>query len=513
MNLAQLLIKAARTHGQRPAISCGHEVALAYGQLLKRVAVIARNLGTRHQLKAGDRVALVMTNCAEYLQLLFAAWFAGLAAVPINARLHPRELAWILDHSGARLAFVTPDIAANVAPLAATAKSLAAVIATATPEYAILTQGEPLHQFERVNPDDLAWLFYTSGTTGRPKGAMLSHRNLLAMTMNYLADVDPVSELDCIIHAAPLSHGSGLYAIAHVARAANHVIPASGGFTPEYVLELIARWPRATFFLAPTMVNRLVECAATTHADTANLKTIVYGGGPMYLADMRRALSVLGPKFVQIYGQGEAPMTITVLPKSMHIESANPHYLERLASVGIARTDVEVRVANELDEPLPAGEVGEVVCRGDVVMAGYWRDAQASADTLRGGWLHTGDIGSFDESGFLTLKDRSKDVIISGGSNIYPREVEEALLANADVAEVAVVGRRDRRWGETVVAFVVANAGVSVTPAMLDDACRERIASFKRPKEYRFVDALPKNNNGKVLKTDLRALLAAEADT
>ena len=507
MNLAHLLIKAARTHGQRPAISRGHEVLLSYAHLAERVAVIARNLREDHGLKAGDRVALVMTNCAEYFELLFAAWFAGLAAVPINARLHPRELAWILDHSGARLAFVTPELAAAVIPLAATTESLAAVISTDGPEYIKLTHGAPLAQCEPIKPDDLAWLFYTSGTTGRPKGAMLSHRNLLSMTMNYLADEDTNSELDCMIHAAPLSHGSGLYAIPHVARAANHVIPASGGFAPDDVLALIARWPGATFFLAPTMVNRLVEHAAKG-ADTANLKTIVYGGGPMYLADMRRALAVLGPKFVQIYGQGEAPMTITVLAKTLHAASENANYLERLASVGVARTDVEVRVINERDEPMDPGETGEVVCRGDVVMAGYWRDRQASADTLRGGWLHTGDVGSFDECGFLTLKDRSKDVIISGGSNIYPREVEEALLAHAGVSEVAVVGRRDSQWGEAVVAFVVTEPGITLTPAALDQACRERIARFKHPKEYRFVESLPKNNNGKVLKTELRALLA-----
>ena len=512
MNLAQLLIKAARTHGQRPAISRGHDVLLSYAQFARRVAVIARNLRERHELKAGDRIALVMTNCAEYLQLLFAAWFAGLVAVPINARLHPRELAWILDHSGARLAFVTPELAAAVTPLTATTKSLAAVISTDGPEFMNLTLGATLAQCEPIKPDDLAWLFYTSGTTGRPKGAMLSHRNLLAMSVNYLADVDTISEFDCIIHAAPLSHGSGLYAIPHVARAANHVIPAGGGFAPDDVLALIAHWPGASFFFAPTMVNRLVEHAAKG-ADTTNLKTIVYGGGPMYLADMRRALAVLGPKFVQIYGQGEAPMTITVLAKAMHAENEDANYLARLASVGIARTDVEVAVVNEREEFLEPDEVGEVVCRGDVVMAGYWRAPQASAETLRGGWLHTGDVGSFDECGFLTLKDRSKDVIISGGSNIYPREVEEALLAHAGVAEAAVVGRRDSQWGEAVVAFVVAQPGITLTPDVLDRACRERIARFKHPKEYRLMESLPKNNNGKVLKTELRALLAAPGET
>ncbi len=509
MNLAQLLIKAARAHGRRPAISRGDETVLTYGQLLQRVAVMAGNLRARHRLQPGDRVALVMTNCVEYMQGLFAAWFAGLVTVPINAKLHPRELAWILDHSGAKLAFVTPDLAATVAPLAAEVKSLAAVIATDSPDFAALTQGEPVQLCERVNPNDLAWLFYTSGTTGRPKGAMLTHRNLLAMTMNYLADVDSISEHDCIIHAAPLSHGSGLYGLPHLAKAANQVIPVSCGFAPDETLKLIARWPGATFFFAPTMVNRLVNSDAIKHADAGNLKTIVYGGGPMYLADLRHALAVLGPRFVQIYGQGEAPMTITVLPKAMHVESEDLNYLARLASVGIARTDVEVRVVNELDEPLHAGEIGEVVCRSDVVMAGYWRDLQASADTLRGGWLHTGDVGSFDEHGFLTLKDRSKDVIISGGSNIYPREVEEALLAHPGVAEVSVVGRRDPKWGEAVVAFIVAKPGVALTPEHLDQVCLERIARFKRPKEYRFVESLPKNNYGKVLKTELRAQFAA----
>jgi acyl-CoA synthetase (AMP-forming)/AMP-acid ligase II len=508
MNLAQLLIKAARTHGLRPAISRGDQVVLTYGQLLNRVAVMAGNLRTRYRLQPGDRIALVMTNCAEYLQVLFAVWFAGLGAVPVNARLHPRELAWILGHSGARLAFVTPDLAATVAPLAAEVKTLAMVIATDSSDYAALAKGEPAQSCERVNPNDLAWLFYTSGTTGRPKGAMLSHRNLLAMTTSYLADVDTVAERDCIIHAAPLSHGSGLYAIPHLAKAANQVIPASGGFTPDETLKLIARWPGATLFFAPTMVNRLVDCELIQNTRTGNLKTIVYGGAPMYLADIRHALSVVGPKFVQIYGQGEAPMTITVLPKAMHIENADPDYLERLASVGNARTDVEVRVVNELGEPLHAGEVGEVVCRGDVVMRGYWRDPQASAETLRGGWLHTGDIGSFDERGFLTLKDRSKDVIISGGSNIYPREVEEALLAHAGVSEASVIGRRDPEWGEAVVAFIVAKPGVTLTPADLDRTCLERIARFKRPREYRFIESLPKNNYGKVLKTELRAQLA-----
>jgi acyl-CoA synthetase (AMP-forming)/AMP-acid ligase II len=508
MNLTQLLIKAARTHGRRPAISRGDEIVLTYSQLLGRVAVTAGNLRTRHRLQSGDRVALVMTNCVEYMPALFATWFAGLSAVPVDARLSPRELAWILDHSGAKLAFVTPDLNATVSALATETKSLAAVIATESPAYAALIDGEPLRQCERINPNDLAWLCYTPGTGGRTKAVMLSHRNLLAMTMSYLADVDTISPQDCIIHAAPMSHGSGWSGIPHLAKGANQVIPASGGFTPEETLRLIARWPGAALFLAPTMVRSFVDCDAIRNADTGNVKTIVYGGGPMYLADLRRALSMLGPKLVQVYGQSEAPMTITVLPKATHAESETPNYADRMSSVGIPRTDVEVRVVNELGEPLRAGEIGEVVCRSDVVMTGYWRDLQATADTLRDGWLHTGDIGSFDEEGFLTVKDRAQDVIIAGGIPIYPREIEDALLAHPDVAEASVVGRHDPKRGETVVAFIVARPGVTLATRDMDKTCREHIAHFKCPAEYRFVDTLPKNSYGKVLKAHLRTQLA-----
>jgi len=508
MNLAQLLIKAARTHGRRPAISRGDEIALTYSQLLGRVAMTAGNLRTRYKLQPGDRVALVMTNCVEFMPALFATWFAGLSAVPVDARLPAREMAWILDHSGAKLAFVTPDLNATVSARAADVKSLAAVIATESPAYAALTDGEPLRQCERINPNDLAWLCYTPGTGGRTKAVMLSHRNLLAMTMSYLADVDTISPQDCIIHAAPMSHGSGWSGIPHLAKGANQVVPASGGFTREETLRLIARWPGATLFFAPTMVRSFVDCDAIRNADTSNVKTIVYGGGPMYLADLRHALSVLGPKLVQVYGQSEAPMTITVLRKATHAESETPNYAERLSSVGIVRTDVEVRVVNELGEPLRAGEIGEVVCRSDVVMTGYWRDLQATADTLRDGWLHTGDVGSFDEEGFLTLKDRAQDVIIVDGTRLYPREIEEALLAHPDVAEASVVGRHDPRRGETVVAFIVAKPGVTLTARDMDQRGLEHLARFKRPGEYHFVDALPKSSYGKVLKIELRAQLA-----
>jgi acyl-CoA synthetase (AMP-forming)/AMP-acid ligase II len=220
-------------------------------------------------------------------------------------------------------------------------------------------------------------------------------------------------------------------------------------------------------------------------------------------------LDLIGPKLVQIYGQGEAPMTITALSKALHADTNHPCYVERLGSAGVARSDVEVRVVDTSDGDLPPGEIGEVVVRGDVVMRGYWNNPQASAETLRGGWLHTGDLGVFDEDGFLTLKDRSKDMIISGGSNIYPREIEEVLLRHPGVLEVSVVGRPHRDWGEEVVACVVLRPQATVTAVELDHLCLETIARYKRPRAYFFVDSLPKNNYGKVLKTLLRQQCAA----
>jgi long-chain acyl-CoA synthetase len=508
MNVAIFLTKAARTFAARPAVSLGAEPYLTYGALSSRVAQLAWTLTHRFGLQPGDRVALAMSNSPEYVEILYAVWHAGLTAVPMNAKLHRREFAYILDHSGTRLCFATPDLVETVAPLAQEVASLEAVMATGDAGYQAYCTGEGMPMRD-VAPDAIAWLFYTSGTTGRPKGAMLTHRNLLVMTLSYFADIDTITPDDCTIHAAPLSHGSGLYGLPHVAKAANQVIPVSRGFDIEELVELIATYRGVTCFFAPTMVTRLVNHPTVASMDPTHLKTLIYGGGPMYVEDLRRALDLFGPRLVQIYGQGEAPMTITALSKSVHADTNHPRYVERLGSAGIARSDVEVRVVDPSDGDLPPGEIGEVVVRGDVVMRGYWNDPQASAETLRGGWLHTGDLGGFNEDGFLTLKDRSKDMIISGGSNIYPREIEEVLLRHPGVLEVSVVGRPHREWGEEVVACVVPRPQATVTAADLDHLCLETIARYKRPRAYVFVGSLPKNNYGKVLKTALRQQCAA----
>ena len=257
------------------------------------------------------------------------------------------------------------------------------------------------------------------------------------------------------------------------------------------------------------MVQRLRFTAQATGKRPRNLRSIVYGGGPMYVEELKKSLAIFGQVFVQIYGQGESPMTITSLRRQDHAL----HDDAILGSVGWARSGVEVAVVDAQGKPVPTGSTGEIVCRGDVVMAGYWNNPAGTLEALRGGWLYTGDVGSLDPRGYLTLRDRSKDVIISGGSNVYPREVEEALLTHPGVAEVCVVGQRDEEWGEAIVAFVVRAAGPAVTEGALDAHCLDRIARFKRPKHYRFVDALPKNSYGKVLKRELRQLLPMHSGT
>ncbi|MGE0358116.1 MAG: AMP-binding protein [Burkholderiales bacterium] len=510
MNLARLLERLAQSDPGRTGIFLGATPWKTWGRLAADAAGLARGLRERLGLSPGDRVALVMANAPEYAEILLAAWWAGLAAVPVNAKLHPREVAYILGHSGARVVFATPDWMEGIAQAVADLAPAPAVVETGSAAYRALV-AEPM-PVTATDENSLAWLFYTSGTTGRPKGAMLSHANLCAMAQGYRDDVDTVSNSHCLLHAAPMSHGSGLYLIPYLMSGAAQVIPESGGFDAAEVFALARVHEGIGMFAAPTIVRRLVEHAAATSPALEGLRTIVYGGGPMYVADLLRALEVMGPRFAQIYGQGESPMTITSLPRCIVNEREHPRFLQRIASVGLPQHCVQVAVRDESGRDLPAGEVGEICVRGKVVTRGYWNDPAATAKALRDGWLWTGDLGSFDEEGYLTLKDRSKDLIISGGSNIYPREVEEALLSHPGVAEVSVVGRPDPEWGEAVVAFVVAR-GEPPAAAELDRHCLAAIARFKRPKEYRFVAELPKNNYGKVLKTELRALFAPIGDS
>jgi long-chain acyl-CoA synthetase len=501
MNVALWLARAAQRFGPRCAIGLGRDAWCSYRELAQRASALAAWLRAQG-VAPGDRVALFLPNRPQYLVMLWGVWWSGAAAVPINAKLHPREVAWILQHSGTRLAFCDAASRDALAALAPDARLFS--------ELPVADARDATDAPAERADTDAAWLFYTSGTTGRPKGVVLGARQLREASLGYLSEVQSVAPGDVMLHPAPLSHGGGLYHLPYVMHGGVNVVPASGGFDAAEIVALAAHWQNASFFAAPTMVRRLVDHVQASGCQPEGLATITYGGGPMYLADIEQALQVIGPHFAQIYGQGESPMTITVLPRDVINDASHPRHRERLASVGHAQPMLELSIRGASGAELPLGETGEVCVRGDVVMQGYWQQPEATSAAIRDGWLYTGDVGRLDDEGFLTLLDRSKDMIISGGSNIYPREVEEVLLQHPAVHEASVIGRHDAEWGEVVVAYVVAR--VAVDAAALDAFCREHIARFKRPKIYRFVDALPKNNYGKVLKTELREREARQGD-
>ncbi len=503
-NLAGLLDGPSRWAAERPALLVGERVERTWAGLAEAVARRAAGLRERG-VGPGDAVALFASNHAVYIESLFAIWHAGGVAVPISSRLHPREAADIVARGHARLCFASADTAE-----ALSAEVEAPVIVFGGAEDDALAAAEPMAAVPRAPADD-AWTFFTSGTTGKPKGARLSHFNLASMSSAFMADAATIDPSDAMIHVAAFSHASGLMALPFLARGAAQVLPPSGGFEAEELFDLIAAGERSSFFVPPTLLRRL---AAHPRAGEARgrIGTIIAGAAPIGPEDLRVAVGALGPVVWNGYGQGESPCTISAHGKAAIGAAVAADDEEALRSVGVARAGTIVRVVDEEDRELPAGEVGEVVVDGPTVMAGYLDMPEASARTLRGGALHTGDLGRFDSQGRLTLVDRAKDVIITGGYNVYPREVEDVLDRDPAVAEAAVVGVADPEWGEVIAAFVVPAGAAAVDAGALDRRCLDSIARHKRPRSYSVVAELPRNPAGKVLKSELRELAAGGAD-
>ncbi|MDP3550493.1 MAG: AMP-binding protein [Novosphingobium sp.] len=503
MNIASILRNAARTFGDRPAVSIGDELYADYATMAARSAGLAAGLKAKLGLASGDRVLLAMSNCPQYFELLFAVWHAGLVAVPVNAKLHPKEIAWIAQDSAAKVCFCTADLMEAIIGQSHDMPGVWRFVCVDDAEYQRLI-GDPV-TCAVADRDDLAWVFYTSGTTGRPKGAMLSHLNLQLMAWSYLCDFDRLDSRDAMLHLAPQSHASGLLALPHIAKASHQILPPSGGFDPGELASLVDGNESLTFFLAPTMLRRVVEHGGVARSRIENVRTVIGGAAPFTAQDVRDALATFGPRFTNGYGQGECPCTISMMPKHLYLDAACD---DELTSVGIARTGVEIAIFDAEGQPVASGEAGEIAVRSDIVMQGYLNRPDATREAIVDGWLRTGDMGVMDARGLLTLKDRSKDVIISGGSNIYPAELESVMLRLPGVHEVAVVGKVDGDWGEVPVAFIVAVPGMGVTAAALDAICLDNLARYKRPKAFVFVDHLPRNSTGKILKSELRATLS-----
>jgi acyl-CoA synthetase (AMP-forming)/AMP-acid ligase II len=508
MNVGTLFTKSARTFPERLAIAYG-DYELSYLQANERINKLAnglRGLG----IQKGSNVAILLHNCPEFIETLFACFKAGLGTVPINFRLHPKECAFIIDNSEAVAVVLGEDFRDSLYALKNEMPEVKHYICIPEPLegmifYEKLLQGQSAgFTDERVERDDLAWLFYTSGTTGSPKGAMLTHHVLMMMTMNFFADMCPLGPEDVVLHAAPLSHGSGLYGIPNVAKGAANVILKSKSFEPKIVFETIQKRKVTNMFVAPAMIKRLVTSPEFDQYDLSSMKCINYGGAPIYEEDLKEAVRKWGQVFVQLFGQAESPMTISYLRSEEHLLEGTEEQMKRLTSAGIPRTDLEVKIFDSQDKELPSGEMGEIVVRGEVVMKGYWRNPEATAETLGGGWLHTGDLGIMDERGYVYILDRAKDMIISGGENIYSREIEDIILKHPAVYEVAVIGIPDEKWGEAVKAIVSLKEGQKATGEEIIDFCKQHLASYKKPKSVDFIDAIPKNPYGKVLKRELR---------
>lgn len=508
MNIGLLLTKSARSYPDRLAVTFGQR-EWTYSQFNERVNRLANALN-RLGIGKGNMVSILGYNCPQFLESLFACFKAGICAVPINFRLHPKEYSYIIDDSDSLAVIFSEEFKKPLYSLKEQMPKVKSYICMTSPDEGmlgyegLLAASSPDFRDVEVDRNDLAWLFYTSGTTGKSKGAMLSHHNLLAMTMNFYADMCPLGPEDAVLHAAPLSHGSGLYALPNVGKAAANVILDTRSFEASAVFEAIQNRKITNMFAAPTMVKRLVTDPDIDKYDLSSLRALIYGGAPMYVEDLKEAIRKLGKCLVQLYGQGECPMTLSYFRQEEHLLEGTERQLKRLASAGIPRTDVELKIVDEDGNELPPGRMGDIVARAEEVMLGYWKQPEATAQTLKGGWLHTGDMGMLDDDGYLYIMDRSKDLVISGGENIYPREVEEVILRHPAVHEVAVVGVRDDYWGEKLVAVVSLKKGRTATAEDIINICKDNMASYKKPKIVHFVDDLPKNSYGKILKREIR---------
>ena len=516
MNIGRMLTTTARRVPDRPAVSWGDR-RCTYADLDRRTNALARGLAGLGATP-GTRVAVLMRNRPELLEVMYACFKAGVGLVPLNARFTDDEVRYHVEDSGAVAGCTDPE-GVGVVRGAALDGVHVVVAGDLTDPAPVGTQGHEAliaasdgdgDTVVPVERDHLAWLFYTSGTTGRPKGAMLTHGNLAFVVASWLADLTPMTEADVTLHAAPLTHGAGFHALAATARGAHQVIPADPSFDPPAILRLLRDARVTNTWMVPTQIVMLTDAvAAGASAELPDLRHVVYGGAPFAPSELERALDEFGPVFVQLFGQGETPMTATVLPAEDHAAAHGGDRPERLRSAGYPRPGMDVRILDEHDVEVPTGGIGEVCVRGPAVMLGYWQRPEETAATLRNGWLHTGDLGRADEHGYVYLLDRAKDLIISGGSNVYAVEVEAVLATHPAVRDVAVIGVADRKWGEVVTAVVVSPDAGDALRDELHALCSGSLAGYKLPRGYVFVDELPRNAYGKVLKRELRDLLGS----
>ena len=529
-NLAHLLLQTSRRFPARPAIIWRDRI-WTWAAFAARVQAAAGALAA-HGVQRGDRILLHARNSNAVLETMFASWMLGAVWVPTNFRLTPPEVAYLATSSGASVhifdaAFPEHAAAAkaenpacrleiSIGDRGITQDVIARGEATKQPRQGeplewdtLAAHGTPVTRAADVTRDHPAWFFYTSGTTGRQKAGVLTHGQMEYVVCNHLCDLMPATtEQDVSLVVAPLSHGAGVHALPQVARGAATVLLSGERLDCEEAWRLVERHRVTNMFTVPTILTMLTRHDSVDRYDHSSLRYVIYAGSPMYRADQVQALRTLGKVIVQYFGMGEVTGNITVLPCELHdVDDAKM----RVGSCGFPRTGMEVAILDLEGRELPPNQTGEICVRGPGVFAGYHNNPDATVQATRFGWFHTGDLGHVDAEGFVYITGRASDMYISGGSNVYPREIEEVLLTHPSVAEACVVGMPDARWGESGVAVLVAAAGAAIDEDTLRAHLEGRLARYKWPARFVVWPELPKSGYGKVAKRDVKQRLQEES--
>lgn len=511
MNLAYWLTQASRRFPDEPALMMGDR-AISWRDLDRRTSALALALRARG-IGHGDRVLVHTRNCQEIIETQIACFRLGAVWAPANFRISPEEAVWLAELSGARVLIISEEFKAHERAIAVASHKIEFTVRIGPGTIGDCAYDECIAEFDGqqcvnadVEHDDPCWFFFTSGTTGLSKAAVLTHGQMGYVITNHLCDLMPGTRqsTDVSLVVAPLSHGSGIHYLTQLARGVTTVLPQQDGFDPEEIWGLIERHRVTNLFTVPTIVNRLIDDNSVARHDHSSLRYVIYAGAPMYREDQKRALDMLGNVLVQYYGLGEVTGNITVLPPDLH---SSDDSRARIGTCGVDRTGMQVSIQNENGEPQAANQTGEVCVCGVGVFAGYYDNPEENARSFRNGWFRTGDLGHVDAEGFVYITGRASDMYISGGSNIHPREIEEKLLAHPCIREVAVVGMPDRQWGEVGVAAIVAADGSVLDEKRLIDWMKQRIPGYKIPRRIYFFDDLPKSSYGKITKKLVRRAL------
>ena len=506
MLISDIPRKNARLYSDRVALIDG-DVRITFSEFNQRVNCLAHailDLG----LNQGDRVAVLNQNGYQYIELYFACAKAGTPIVPLNFRSNSKELTYIINDSEARLVFFGSNYLQIVKEIKTQATSVTELISMDQKISGFLfyedliKNSNPAEPDIEIEEDDIVVLGYTGGTTGLPKGVMTTHRNLISSCFNTVIGIRIRPEM-IYLNTPPLFHaGDAMAMFAFAFMGATNVILRA--FSPEEVLKTIEQHQVTHGLLVPVMILAILQYSRVSDFNLKSLECVIYGTAPMPVDRLKRAIQLLQCNFLQVYGATETFVPMSILLPEDHVLEGSPEQIRRMSSAGREVIGMEAKIVDDDDMEVPIGVVGEVIARGNNVMKGYWKLPELTGETLRNGWYHTGDLGKMDEGRYIYIVDRKKDMIISGGENVYPKEIEDVLFQHPEVAEAAVVGIPDDFWGEAIKALVVIKAGSSVTEADLLEHCEQNLPSFKKPRSIEFVDVLPRSTAGKLLKHEIR---------